>query len=208
MARGEKKRGRKRSWLSILCAIAALAWIIGFVTFTTTIPDDAPGNQQQTDAIVVLTGGSLRLETGMALLEAGVADKLFVSGVHRGVDVEELLRIQAQAPDRLRCCIVLGHMAENTIGNAEETAEWIAAEGVQSIRLVTAGYHMPRSLLELRAAMPSTEIIPHPVSPEHVKHADWYRYPGTALLLAGEYTKLLLAWCRLTLIELVTEATG
>ncbi len=208
MARGGFQPENRRRWLPIICAALGVAWVAGFVAFAATIPEDAPGTDRHTDAIVVLTGGSLRLETGMALLEAGAAEKLFVSGVHRGVDVEELLRIQEQAPDRLRCCIVLGHMAENTVGNAEETADWVATEGIGSIRLVTAGYHMRRSLLELRAMMPSTEIIPHPVSPDHVKHADWYRYPGTALLLAGEYTKYLLAWCRLRLADMIAEAAG
>jgi uncharacterized SAM-binding protein YcdF (DUF218 family) len=126
-----------------------------------------------------------------------------VSGVHRGVDVAELLRIQKREPDRLQCCIILGHDAVDTDGNAQETAAWVKATGIHSIRLVTAGYHMPRSLLEFRAAMPGIKIVPHPVSPDHVKHERWYRYPGTAALIAGEYTKFILVWIRQTLREMV-----
>ena len=83
------------------------------------------------------------------LLDAQIAQKLFVSGVHRGVDVAELMRVSLQSPARADCCIVWGYEADNTAGNAYETAEWVAREGYSSIRLVTAAYHMPRSLLSL-----------------------------------------------------------
>lgn len=190
-------------------ALLATIWVIGFVYFAAEIPVDTPPVSQKTDAIVALTGGSLRLEEGVELLEAGAATKLFVSGVHRGVDVAELLRLQKREPDRLQCCIVLGHDATDTIGNAEETASWAAQEGIHSIRLVTAGYHMPRSLLEFHAAMPDVEILPHPVSPDHVKTGSWYRHPGTALLIAEEYTKFVLAWLRRAIgrgVERIGEA--
>ncbi len=64
------------------------------------------------------------------------------------------------------------------------------------MRLVTAAYHMPRSLLEFRYAMPNVLIIPHPVFPSHVKQDRWWAYPGTAMLLMSEYNKLIFAWFR------------
>lgn len=205
MARAFGQPPRTRRWLLVVLAAFGTAWVVGFVLFANTIPKDPAPLSVRSDAIVVLTGGSLRLEAGVDLLEQGVARKLFVSGVHRGVDVSELLRLQKRTPDRLQCCIVLGHDAVDTIGNAAETAAWVQAEGLKSLRLVTAGYHMPRSLLELRAAMPDVEITLHPVSPDHVKHERWYRYPGTALLIANEYTKYLLAWTRQTVKRLISD---
>ncbi|MDW3206496.1 MAG: YdcF family protein [Alphaproteobacteria bacterium] len=196
MARNFGKSPRRRPWLLGCLAALATAWVAGFVLFAGMIPEDTAPLSEKTDAIIVLTGGTLRMETGIALLEAGAARKLFVSGVHRGVDVAELLRIQKRQPDRLQCCIVLGHDAIDTVGNARETAVWVAQEGIGSIRLVTAGYHMPRSMLEFRAAMPGVTIVPHPVSPDHVKTDSWYRYPGTALLIAGEFSKYILSWLR------------
>ncbi|MEQ8830294.1 MAG: YdcF family protein [Alphaproteobacteria bacterium] len=198
MARNFGRPQRRRPWLLGALAAAATAWVAGFVVFAGTIPESTAPLSEKSDAIVVLTGGTLRMETGIALLESGVARKLFVSGVHRGVDVAELMRIQKRQPDRLQCCIVLGHDAVDTVGNAEETAAWVAQEGIRSIRLVTAGYHMPRSLLEFRSAMPDVTIVPHPVSPDHVKTDSWYRYPGTALLIAGEFSKYILSWLRQT----------
>ena len=147
--------------------VLAVLWGGGLVWFVARLGAASPDPGATADAIVVLTGGSRRLEAGLALLEAGKGKKLFLSGVARGVSVDSVLR---QAPEAERfgaCCIVLGHAAADTIGNAAETAEWLAAEDYHSFHLVTADYHMERALLEFRRVLPpSTGIIPDPVVPE------------------------------------------
>jgi uncharacterized SAM-binding protein YcdF (DUF218 family) len=180
--------------LATVCTVAL--WLGGFFVFMQTIPHAKPMARPKTDGVAVLTGGSLRLEAGLALLAEGLAQKLFVSGVHRGVDVAELLRISRHSPEALDCCIVLDYAAGDTRGNARETAEWMARENFRSLRLVTASYHMPRSMLEFRSAMAGVTILPYPVFPAHVRLDDWWRWPGTALLLFGEYNKFLLVWAR------------
>lgn len=148
-----------------------------------------------TDAIVVLTGGSLRLHSGIALLREGKGRKLFISGVNQQVDLEDLLRSSGDtselAQDRASCCVVLGRQADDTLGNARETAQWMRQQGFHSLRLVTAWYHMPRSLLEFNRVMPEIEIVAHPVFPEQVKQEHWWAWPGTAALLVNEYGKYL-----------------
>ena len=69
-------------------------------------------------------------------------------------------------------------------------------QDLRSLRLVTAAYHMPRSLLEFRHAMPEIEIVPHPVFPENFKQRDWWRWPGSASLIVREYSKYLVARLR------------
>ena len=69
-------------------------------------------------------------------------------------------------------------------------------EGFRSLRLVTASYHMPRSVAEFRAASPELVIIDHPVFPGHVKIDEWWRWPGTTILIVGEYHKYLFARIR------------
>lgn len=181
-----------------------LFWAGGLVLFirglSRAAPAGAAAEQEQTEAIAVLTGGSERLAAGLELLAAGRAQKLFVSGVYHGVDVDELLRVARRSPGDLECCIVLGYTADNTEGNAQETASWMRAEGFRSIRLVTANYHMPRSLLEFRMALPDVAIIPHPVAPIRVRLDRWWSSPGTATLLMTEYSKYLLAWVRYALM--------
>jgi len=175
----------------------ALAWLAGLVWYATDLPEAPSDPGPATDAIVVLTGGSERLETGLALLRQKLGQRLFVSGVYRGVDVAELLRQARQRQDDVACCIDLGHSADNTIGNAAETAAWMHAEGYHSLRLVTANYHMRRSLLEFRHALPDAVIVPHPVSPGTVRRNGWWRWPGTIQLIASEYIKYLAAHVRL-----------
>ncbi|WP_207479904.1 YdcF family protein [Arenibaculum pallidiluteum] len=181
-------------------AILATAWGMGMLWFVASLPREAPQPHEATDAIVVLTGGSERLAAGVDLLARGLGRRLFVSGVHRGVELDDLLKAAALPEDSTECCIVLGHAAGDTIGNAEETAAWMRREGLGSLRLVTANYHMRRSMLEFRRALPEAHIVPHPIAPASVRLDEWWRRPGTLRLLAAEYTKFLASACRATLL--------
>ncbi|WP_448192008.1 YdcF family protein [Azospirillum sp. sgz301742] len=187
--------------LALLALLLGAVWAGGLVWFIRSIPREPPaaGNLealQPTDAIVVLTGGSGRLSAGLELLKAGVAKKLFVSGVYESVDVKELLRLSQLSPDRVECCVVLGYAAADTVGNAFETADWMEEQGYRSLRLVTANYHMRRSLLEFAIAAPDIAVVPHAVAPANVHLADWWLWPGTANLLVNEYDKYLVALLR------------
>ncbi len=178
-----------------LLALLVIAWGVGLVWFAHRIPspDDTVVPQETTDAVVVLTGGPLRLKAGLALLEAGKAKKLFVSGVSRQVDLSELLRTAQTAPSAVACCVALGHEATDTAGNAAETRLWMQHEGFHSLRLVTANYHMQRSLLEFRYAMPEMTIVANPVYPDSFKRNHWWAWPGTFALIVTEYQKYLAA---------------
>lgn len=195
MSRREARHpGRTLRRIVVIAAFAFLVWSAGLYVFATFIPDNPVPPDEKTDAIVVLTGGAGRIGEGLSLLAAGNARKLFVSGVYRGVDVQALLKLAQRAPGDLECCISLGYAADSTRGNAAETAEWIAREGFRSIRLVTASYHMPRSLLEFRHALPGdVRIVPHPVFPAGFYSENWWRWRGSARLAISEYHKYILA---------------
>jgi len=190
------RKGRAGTVLAIILGAMAGAWTGGLLLFVTDLSAPTEELEYRTDAVVVLTGGSERLAKGVALLEEGRGRKLFVSGVHKGVDLPDVLRQVHPHSGDLSCCIVLGHAADDTIGNAAETAAWMEAEHFTSLRLVTASYHMRRALLEFRRAMPETTIVPHRVFPDAVKTREWWRWPGTLHLLATEYTKYLGALAR------------
>jgi len=182
--------------LLVIAGVLVLAYFIGFLWFTTLMPVESETDDRATDAIVVLTGGSDRLGVALDLLSAEKGQKLFVSGVYRGVDVRQLLDLSQHSPEDLSCCVVLGYEADNTRGNAIETAAWMREQGYRSMRLVTATYHMPRSLLEFRRTMPEVEIIPHPVFTESFKSDEWWMWPGSSSLLITEYSKYLVALLR------------
>jgi uncharacterized SAM-binding protein YcdF (DUF218 family) len=190
---GHTQTKRRLGLLLIFLVTALGVWIYGLFAFVDLIPDTPLTTIRPTDSIVVLTGGSDRLKEGLTLLSEKKAKKLFVSGVYRGNDVKRLLAIQQHNPSELLCCISLGYAATSTAGNAAETAVWVKKQNYTSIRLVTANYHMPRSMLEFRHIMPQLEILPHPVFPKQFKRSRWWVWPGTAALIVSEYTKYSIA---------------
>jgi len=184
---------RGRSWLApagTLLLVALGLWFGGFLYFALTLPGPME-DAAETDGIVVLTGGANRLDAGLDLLIRGQARMLLISGVDRQTTAAHLQARSSAAPEKFACCVAIGHEAQDTSGNAVEASLWAKRNGFRSLRIVTAGYHMPRSLLLFRAQMPDIEILSHPVFPEHVKQDDWWRWPGTAKLLAVEYNKYL-----------------
>jgi len=197
----------KKPFLLRLCAFAfgllVLLWLSGFALFVDTIgafvepPID--NDLTPTEAIVVLTGGSERLATGLDLLKAGKGQKLFISGVYPGLTLSQVLAKKDVSQDLRNCCIVLGHAADNTVGNAEETRSWMQTEGFHSLRIVTAYYHMPRSILVFSALLPDSAITPHPVVSEGAKFEKWWTRWGTTSLFATEYNKYLFARLRVFL---------
>jgi len=197
-----KRAPRRRGGIGPISAalmVCLLAWYGGLVWFVDGMPTGPPGGadlKTRTDGIVVLTGGSRRLAVGLDLLAQGQGRALLVSGVHQDVALPDLLRIVPTFPRRLADRVTLGYRAGNTIGNAAETAAWMRKRGFTSVRLVTANYHLRRSLLELRRAMPEATIVPHPVMPDGLALDAWWRDGETARLILAEYNKYLIAVVR------------
>lgn len=134
-----------------LLGLVALLWVGGFALFLLTLP--APLDTAHTDAIVVLTGGSGRIDRGLALLRDHAAERMLISGVAPEVRPIELAVQYRQAPALFRCCIDLGHEAIDTRSNAQETAAWVRRHGYRTVRLVTSDWHLARARLELEHAL-------------------------------------------------------
>ncbi|MCK5296322.1 MAG: YdcF family protein, partial [Alphaproteobacteria bacterium] len=109
-------------------------WTAGFLSFASSIPTKVYDLETKTDAIVVLTGGSERLKTGVSLLEKGAAKKLFISGVDKRVKIKTLLKSINISSENIANDIVLGYNARNTHENAIETAGWIKGQSFKSLR--------------------------------------------------------------------------
>ena len=203
-----RRRTRGRLLWSLAIIVVLILWGGGLLWFASKIPKGVKDSKTKTDAIAVLTGGRGRLSVGFELLSNNLAKKLFISGVYRGVDVDHLLELFKQKPKDLRCCLEIGHSADNTAGNAIETATWLRKNGFQSLRIVTSGYHIPRTMLEFHAVLPDAKLISHPVFTDHVKHERWWAWPGTSTLIVGEYNKYLFAWIRLKSESLKNKILG
>jgi uncharacterized SAM-binding protein YcdF (DUF218 family) len=166
-----------------------LVYVLGFVAFMAFLPK-ASGDIKGADGIVVLTGGETRLDRAEALLESGAGKRLLISGVDQTTTKETLKNLIHGGP-RFECCADLGYAAEDTRGNAQETADWARAHNFHSLILVTARYHMPRSLREFSAAMPNVRFVPYPVEQGRMTRPGWWRRPSTIFLLHREYVKYL-----------------
>ncbi|MEL7130591.1 MAG: YdcF family protein, partial [Pseudomonadota bacterium] len=103
------------------------------------------------------------IAAGIRLVEAGAAPRLLVSGVHPNVSLTDIAALAGGSSTVYDCCVELGHTAKTTLGNADETAEWVANNGYRRLIVVTSDYHLPRSLILLRDAMPGTELVGYPV---------------------------------------------
>lgn len=178
--------------------IFLLPWITGYIIFMGVIATQKPqAPEMAADAIIVVTGDAYRINQGFDLLSAGKAQKMLISGVNEKVTLPALLamwngnnREDVDIRD-IECCVTLGHAAENTNSNAAEARDWLQLNNLQSVRLVTSGYHMPRTSLAFRLALPDTPIYTHPVrnpynsffSPRHIV-IGFREYNKTLLTLA------------------------
>jgi len=176
--------------------IALGLFAVGFVAFANTIDTARTDPARKADGIVVLTGGTARIEAGVDLLSRSHAKRLLISGVNRSTTREELRRLFPKGGALFRCCIDLGRRALNTTGNAIETQNWAQAKNFTSLIVVTSSYHMPRTMVELRRAMPGIELIPHAVEPNKMSLKAWWTDSNSARLLFVEYVKYLPALAR------------
>lgn len=173
-----------------------LLWAGAILRFIADLPRQAPGPDIKTDGIVVFTGGPARIKAGVDLLSAGAAQKLLISGVHGGTGKSDIQMLTGVSNDLLDCCIDLGFAATDTTGNAAETTAWIKDNAFTSIRLVTAVYHIPRSLVELRRRIQGVNWVASPVQPPQFKLDRWWLWPGSAWLLFEEGNKYIAALAR------------
>jgi len=175
--------------LQAIAFLLVAGLLIGFSSYAGRVSSwDAPV-AAQADAIVVLTGDEGRLAAGGALLRDGHAPVMLISGVHSSVSNTDILQYTGLDTAMLDCCVSLGRQAHDTVGNANETANWVDANGFDRLIVVTSDYHMPRSLLVMQRALPDTELVAYPVRTS----PPWQR-PASLRLWVLEFAKYAMVW--------------
>ena len=192
--------------LAGVLSLLLLAFLSGLTLFVADIPRTPPTPLPHVDGIVVLTGGPERIQQSVRLLSAGSGKRLLISGVDKGVTLDDIRSLERVDSPLFDCCIDIGRIARDTIGNATETAAWARQNGYGSLLVVTSAYHLPRATQELQFAMPNLTLQGFPVHQTNVHLDQWYLYPGSARLLIAEYTKYLLTLVRLRWLEKPTPA--
>jgi len=192
MAQAETRKassGGPRHIVWTVLAFVAGVYVGGFFVFLWSLPQ-TPGRAVRADGIVALTGGDSRLDAAETLLEEGAGKRLLISGVHPTITKSDLKRL-VHGGHKFDCCVDLGFVATSTRGNASEASAWAHDHGYRSLIIVTADYHMPRSMHEFAAEMPDIKLLPYPVRQDDVDVAEWWQDPHTFHVLHLEYAKYL-----------------
>ena len=184
----------------LVAGLSGSALVAGFVWFAAAAAGATVPADPRAEGIVVLTGGTARIDTALRLLAERRGSRLLISGVNPAVGGDALtVSYGDEFGAALACCVDLGRTARDTIGNATETRDWVAAKRFASLLVVTSDYHMPRSMAELADAMPGIALVAVPITTHEPRIADWWRDPVALAFLAREYGKYLLTVARLAL---------
>lgn len=174
--------------------VLAMIWAVGLWAFAERIERSTPPPEPSpADGVVALTGAGSneRITAAMHLLEVDKAQRMLVSGVNPEASREDIRTVSRAVRRLYDCCVDLGFEAANTVGNARETAEWARAMRYDSLIVVTADYHMPRAMLELRSTLPGAELQAYPVRTSAFDPTRWWRTARGARLMVLEYCKYL-----------------
>jgi len=161
-------------------SLLLLLYLLGFVVFAVTLGSPADG--VRTDAIVVITGGSGRIEQGIDMLAKGNAKRMLIAGTDPAVTKPDLIRRLGGKRRLLNCCVDLGSESVDTRSNAEEAKRWLDRRNYSSLRLITSDWHMRRARYEFRRVLGQDyEVVP-----------DAVRSEPRFMTLFGEYNKYVL----------------
>ena len=163
-------------------ALLLLGYALGFMLFAFTLGKPAPAPVEPTDAAVVLTGGSGRIEHAVDVLRHGKARRLLVAGADPSVTKADLARRLGGSRRLIGCCVDLGSESVDTRSNAEEAGRWIARHKFRSVRLITSDWHMRRARYEFRKVLGGKVRLA----------TDAVRTEPSFLTLFGEYNKYVL----------------
>jgi uncharacterized SAM-binding protein YcdF (DUF218 family) len=168
--------------ISRFASFILLIYAIAFVFFAFTLGKPAASNAQATDAAVVLTGASGRIEHGVDVLRQRKAGRLLIAGADPSVTKADLERRIRAGAALIECCVDLGSESVDTRTNAEEAHRWLQQRNFRSVRLITSDWHMRRARYEFRREL----------GPKYRVVADAVRTEPTFLTLFGEYNKYVL----------------
>ena len=161
--------------------ILLLLYALGFALFAVTLSGPAD-TKVHTDAAVVITGGSGRIERGFEVLGDGGAERLLIAGADPLVTKKDLVEEFGGTRKLVRCCVDLGSESVDTRSNAEEAKRWLDRHHYESVRLITSDWHMLRAGYEFDNVLGDDRTIV----------IDAVRTEPRLSTLFGEYNKYLL----------------
>ena len=143
-----------------------------------------------TGLIVVLAGSSGRINTAYELMKERQIPMLFVAGVYKAVNFDDLAReFNIDYNDRER--IKIDNVSRTTLENAKVALQFAEENNIKTIVLVTSVYHIKRAemifnkIFEDHGAM----IIPYTAYNTKLESSSWWKGYRPFINLLDEYFK-------------------
>lgn len=149
-----------------------------------------------TDAIVVISGGdtNARTDEAVKLYKNGWAPTLVLSGAAEdksGPSNAAAMQARAVASGVPRSAIYLDESSETTKQNAQNVRRIFTTNNINSIILVTSGYHQKRASLEFNSMQSGITIKNHPVASDQDWSMWWWTSPRGWTLAVTELFKIV-----------------
>ena len=188
---------------SLILVVAIVIGVISSIGIYLS-PDDlsrcgeTPSDKcQGVDAIVAISGGDTAARTGEAidLYKRGWSEKLVFSGAaldKTGPSNAAAMREIALESGVPEGAISIEEISETTKQNAEQTKDILLDMNVNSVILVTSGYHQRRASLEFQGRLGSEiKIVNHPVESDNQWSGAWWLTHEGWYLAVSELSKII-----------------
>lgn len=161
-----RKKHNSFKWLYQFAFYLATGWLLGLGFFYTSLPQSTAYQHQSqitAEGLIVLTGGQGRLEAALDILKANPGKRLLISGVNPIVEQSELSALTGSEAALFDCCVDIDRLSQNTAANAQEGMKWLRANGFNSAMIITADYHLRRSMMLFNHQAPTVKLTGYAV---------------------------------------------
>jgi len=152
-------------------------------------------NCQKVDAIIAISGGdtTARTDEAITFYKNGWADTLIFSGAAQdksGPSNAAVMKKNAISAGVPESAIKIDEYSETTKQNAENSKAIFTKNSINSVILVTSGYHQRRASLEFNRRASSVKILNHPVKSDKDWSMLWWMTPTGWFLAVSEIIKI------------------
>jgi uncharacterized SAM-binding protein YcdF (DUF218 family) len=181
---------QKSFWLSI-GTLLLLYIVILFSLFINEL-QVATDEITYADAIVVLTGGTGRVEEGLRLFREGRGGYLILSGVGETSTLDTIFPGRDLKTTVDTSKIILDIESRRTLDNAFNVKKIVEDKGLKSLILVTSNYHMKRAFtLFSWTIYGDVKLYKHPVRGPNFKDQEWWQNQKSMKLVTSEFFKFI-----------------
>tara|TARA_Y100001954_G_C15602204_1_gene498551 strand:- start:117 stop:683 length:567 start_codon:yes stop_codon:yes gene_type:complete len=169
--------------------IVLISVITGYIYFLKHINSLKVNTESNIKAIAVLTGDKGRIELGVQMLEKNLDAKLFISGVYKKSNLNNII-----SKKNMQNRISIDKISESTIENAKEIILWAKSNSFKEISVITSYYHMPRSILLLNHYESDIKYNQYPVQKKNYNNSNFTNVIKKNFFLYEEFFKFVVTY--------------